>query len=57
MRSKKRLNPLLFILMSGLIVYFIVTYFRQQEEFSLFVPSFVPLNINKAGRADAGKAS
>jgi cell division protein FtsL len=35
MRSKKRLNPLLFILMSGLIVYFIVTYFRQQEEFSL----------------------
>ncbi|HEY8499091.1 MAG TPA: septum formation initiator family protein [Clostridia bacterium] len=35
MRKKKRLNPLVLILMSGFIVYFIVTYFRQQEEFSL----------------------
>jgi len=35
MRSKKRLNPLVFIIMSGLIVYFVVTYFRQREEFSL----------------------
>lgn len=35
MRRKRRINPLLLILMSGLITYFIVTYFRQQEEFSL----------------------
>jgi len=35
MRRKKRLNPLILILMSGLIAYFIVTYIRQEEEFSL----------------------
>ncbi|NLG89536.1 MAG: septum formation initiator family protein [Clostridiaceae bacterium] len=35
MRRKRRFNPLLFILMSGLVAYFIITYFRQQEEFSL----------------------
>lgn len=34
MRKKKRLSPLVLIFMSGLIVYFIVTYIRQQEEFS-----------------------
>ncbi len=35
MRVKKRVNPILLICMSALVVYFSITFFRQQEEFSV----------------------
>ncbi len=35
MHGKKRINLLLLVIMSGLIVYFTVTFIRQQEEISV----------------------
>lgn len=32
---KKRMNPLIFVLMSGLIFYFVVTLIQQQENISM----------------------
>jgi cell division protein DivIC len=32
---KKRVHPLVWVIMSGLIFYFVVTYIKQQEEISL----------------------
>lgn len=34
MRKKKKLNIFILVLLSGLVVYFVVTFVRQQEEIS-----------------------
>ncbi len=37
MRAKKKLSPLVIIFMTGLIVYFLVTFFQQRDEISIIV--------------------